>query len=196
MPPATGSGAGLPTLDDQQAASIVGADLPSRSTTTTSRPHRCSTPTPSAASDYSINQQQLALRPRYRTFEDVVAEVPGLFAVQHAGGGKSDQYFLRGFDLDHGTDAAFFVDGLPINAVSHGHGQGYSDLHFIIPETIGTIESTKGPYSPLVGDFATAGSVSFHLLDHVDESYAKIELGPNNHTRVLALDDSPDLGDR
>ena len=147
---------------------------------------------PLAASDASVDQAQLALRPRFRT-EDVVQEVPGMFAVQHAGGGKADQFFLRGFDLDHGTDVAFSIDGTPINAVSHGHGQGYADLHFLIPETIGVVESNKGPYSPMAGDFATAGSVAFHVLDHVDENYAKFELGPDGHTRLLALD-SPDLG--
>lgn len=145
-----------------------------------------------AASDSSTSQSQLSLRPKYR-IEGVLDVVPGLFAVQHAGGGKSDQYFMRGFDLDHGTDAAFFVDGLPVNAVSHAHGQGYSDLHFMIPEVIDTVESTKGPYSVRVGDFATAGSVSFHMADHVDESFAKVEIGPDGHKRGVAVE-SPDLG--
>jgi len=119
-------------------------------------PNSIQGPEPAAASDSSTAHSELMLRPRYRT-EQIVEAVPGLFAVQHAGGGKADQYFMRGFDLDHGTDLAYFVDGAPINAVSHGHGQGYSDLHFIIPETIGIVESTKGPYSARVGDFATAG---------------------------------------
>ena len=94
---------------------------------------------------------------------------------------------MRGFNLDHGTDLAFFVDGVPINAVSHAHGQGYSDLHFIIPETIGTLESTKGPYSARVGDFATAGSVTFHMADHVPDSYAKLEVGPYAHDAASRL---------
>jgi outer membrane receptor protein involved in Fe transport len=113
--------------------------------------------------------------------------------VQHAGGGKAQQYFLRGFDLDHGTDLAGFIDGVPINAVSHGHGQGYLDLHFIIPETIDRLEATKGPYSPLVGDFAVAGSVGFHIADHVDQNLAEVELGPDGHRRELVMV-SPDLG--
>jgi outer membrane receptor protein involved in Fe transport len=120
--------------------------------------------------------------------------VPGLFSVQHAGGGKAQQYFMRGFDLDHGTDIAFFVDGAPINAVSHAHGQGYSDLHFVIPETIDAVESTKGPYSARAGDFATAGSVAFHLADHLKESVARVEVGPDGHRRAVAAV-SPDLGD-
>ncbi len=149
---------------------------------------------PIAASDSNTSSSELMLRPRFRT-EGVLEAVPGLFSVQHAGGGKSQQYFLRGFDLDHGTDLAFFVDGAPINAVSHGHGQGYSDLHFIIPETIGSLESTKGPYTARVGDFATAGSVTFHMLDHAADSFAKLEVGPEAHVRGVALA-SPDLGEK
>ncbi len=146
-----------------------------------------------AASDSTTGHAELSLRPHLRT-ENVLEAVPGLFTVQHAGGGKSQQYFMRGFDLDHGTDLAFFVDGVPINAVSHAHGQGYSDLHFIIPEVIDTLESTKGPYSARVGDFATAGSVTFHLADHLSENVARVEVGPDNHRRAVAAL-SPDLGE-
>ncbi|HTR53810.1 MAG TPA: TonB-dependent receptor [Kofleriaceae bacterium] len=147
---------------------------------------------PLAASDNVVDQPQLALRPHNRA-EDLTQEVPGLFTVQHAGGGKAQQYFMRGFDLDHGTDLAGFVDGVPINAVSHGHGQGYLDLHFLIPETIESIEATKGPYSPLVGDFAVAGSMGFHVADHIDQNIAQAEIGPDGHRRELVID-SPDLG--
>jgi TonB family protein len=147
-----------------------------------------------AASDSSTERRELALRPRMRA-EGVLESVPGLFTVQHAGGGKSQQYFLRGFDLDHGTDFAVFVDGLPVNAVSHAHGQGYADMHFLIAETIDTIESTKGPYSARVGDFATAGSISFHMADHLDESLAKAEIGPNGYKRAVVVE-SPNLGDK
>lgn len=151
-------------------------------------------PEPLAASDSTSNQQQLSLRPRLRT-ENLLEAVPGLFSVQHAGGGKAQQYFMRGFDLDHGTDIAFFVDGLPVNADSHAHANGYSDLHFIIPEVVDTLESTKGPYSARVGDFATAGSVTFHMADHVDSSLAKVEVGPDGHERAVVVE-SPDLGDK
>ncbi len=146
-----------------------------------------------AASDSTTGQAELALRPRLRT-ENVLEAVPGLFTVQHAGGGKAQQYFMRGFDLDHGTDIAFFVDGAPINADSHAHGQGFSDLHFIIPETIDTVESTKGPYSARVGDFATAGSVTFHLADHLNENVGRVEVGPDGHKRAVAAM-SPNLGE-
>ncbi|HEY5242471.1 MAG TPA: energy transducer TonB, partial [Polyangiaceae bacterium] len=87
-------------------------------------------PERNAASDSTTDQNELSLRPRYRA-EGLLEAVPGLFSVQHAGGGKAQQDFARGFNLDHGTDYAFFVDGVPVNAVSHAHGQGYSDLHFL-----------------------------------------------------------------
>lgn len=146
-----------------------------------------------AASDSTTGQAELGLRPRLRA-ENVLEAVPGLFTVQHAGGGKAEQYFMRGFDLDHGTDLAFFVDGAPVNAVSHAHGQGFSDLHFIIPEVVDTLESTKGPYSARVGDFATAGSVTFHMADHLSENVGRVELGPGGHKRAVAAV-SPDLGE-
>jgi TonB family protein len=146
-----------------------------------------------AASDSMTGHNELSLRPHLRT-ENVLEAVPGLFSVQHAGGGKAQQYFMRGFDVDHGTDIAFFVDGAPVNAVSHAHGQGYSDLHFIIPEVIDSLESTKGPYSARVGDFATAGSVTFHLADHLSEGVARVEVGPDNHRRAVVAE-SPDLGE-
>ncbi len=151
-------------------------------------------PQSTAASDSTAKQTELSLRPRMRA-EGVLEAVPGLFTVQHAGGGKSQQYFLRGFDEDHGTDLAFFVDGQPVNAVSHGHGQGYCDMHFLIPEVIDTLESTKGPYSARVGDFATAGSIAFHMADHLVESMAKAEIGPDGHKRALVVE-SPNLGDK
>ncbi len=146
-----------------------------------------------AASDSTTGHAELSLRPRLRA-ENVLEAVPGLFTVQHAGGGKAQQYFMRGFDLDHGTDLAFFIDGAPINAVSHAHGQGFSDLHFIIPEVIDRLDSTKGPYSPRVGDFGTAGSVTFKMADHLDESIGRAEVGPYGHKRAVAAV-SPDLGD-
>jgi hypothetical protein len=86
-----------------------------------------------AASRIHVGHRELELRPRLRP-ADILEAMPGLFAVQHAGGGKANQYFLRGFDADHGTDVAFFLDGVPINMVSHGHGQGFTDFHFLIPE--------------------------------------------------------------
>jgi TonB family protein len=152
-------------------------------------------PPRNAASDSSTDQAELSLRPMFRA-EGLLEVVPGLFSVQHAGGGKAQQDFARGFNLDHGTDMAFFVDDAPINADSHAHGQGYSDFHFLIPETVERVDSTKGPYATNVGDFGTAGSVNFHMTDHTRESLAKLELAPSTgHERFVAIE-SPELGDK
>ncbi|MEO1450680.1 MAG: TonB-dependent receptor, partial [Bacteroidota bacterium] len=101
----------------------------------------------------SVNALDLQNRPM-RSAQDALRMVPGLFTAQHAGGGKAEQIFLRGFDIDHGTDLAISVDGMPVNMVSHAHGQGYADLHFLIPETIGKVELGKGPYAANQGNFA------------------------------------------
>lgn len=89
--------------------------------------------------------------------------------MQHSGGGKANQYFLRGFDADHGTDVALFVDGVPVNMVSHGHGQGYADFHFLIPELVTTLEAYRGPYYAQYGDFATAGAINLRLAEKFQE---------------------------
>jgi outer membrane receptor protein involved in Fe transport len=106
---------------------------------------------------------------------------------QHQGGGKAEQYLLRGFDADHGTDIALFVDGLPINLRSHAHGQGYADQHFIIPETIKQVDVFKGPYFVEFGDFATAAAVNFVTLDTVPENIASAAGGSWGTQRYLTL---------
>lgn len=113
----------------------------------------------SAASAQTVRDRDLQLRPIQRV-ADLLRVVPGLLTVQHAGGGKANQYLLRGFDADHGTDVAFSIDGVPINLVSHGHGQGFSDMNFVIAELIERVEISKGPYFVEQGDFATAGAVN------------------------------------
>ncbi|MDZ4329006.1 MAG: TonB-dependent receptor, partial [Flavobacterium sp.] len=100
--------------------------------------------------------------------QEILRKVPGLFIGQHAGGGKAEQIFLRGFDIDHGTDIAISVDGMPVNMVSHAHGQGYADLHFVIPETVEKIDFGKGTYYASKGDFATAGYVAFQTKDKIE----------------------------
>ena len=100
---------------------------------------------------------QLAERPILRAGE-LLETVPGLIITQHAGGGKANQYFLRGFNLDHGTDFATFLDGVPLNMPSHGHGQGYADMNFVIPELVERVNYQKGPYYAQTGDFGTAGA--------------------------------------
>jgi outer membrane receptor protein involved in Fe transport len=123
-----------------------------------------------------------------------VEAVPGVFAVQHAGGGKANQYFLRGFDADHGTDVRISIDGIPANMVSHGHGQGYADLHFLIPELVVELEGYKGAAYAHLGDFATAGAIEMRLAEKLDESYAQVSIGQYGIYRGLAIV-SPDLGE-
>ncbi|WP_345146721.1 TonB-dependent receptor [Flavobacterium ginsengiterrae] len=119
--------------------------------------------------------------------QDLLRKVPGLFIAQHAGGGKAEQIFLRGFDNDHGTDIAITADRVPVNIVSHAHGQGYSDLHFLIPETVKNIDFGKGSYYADKGDFNTSGYVDFHTYDSVDESMFKIEGGSFNTYRLASI---------
>jgi TonB family protein len=113
----------------------------------------------SAASSLSVRDRDFALRP-IGSVQDILRVTPGLVLVQHSGGGKANQYFIRGFDADHGTDLALSIDGIPINMVSHAHGQGFSDTNFIIPEVVERVEVSKGPYFANQGDFATAGAVN------------------------------------
>lgn len=119
--------------------------------------------------------------------QDLLRKVPGLFIGQHAGGGKAEQIFLRGFDIDHGTDIQITVDGLPVNMVSHAHGQGYADLHFVIPETVDRLDFGKGPYRADKGNFTTAGYVDFGTKKELDHSTLKLEVGQFNSQRLLGL---------
>ena len=119
--------------------------------------------------------------------QDVLRKVPGLFIGQHAGGGKAEQIFLRGFDIDHGTDVNLTVDGMPVNMVSHAHGQGYADLPVVIPETIKEIDFGKGPYYADKGNFATAGYVEFATKDELEESQIGLEFGSFNSFRTVGL---------
>ena len=119
--------------------------------------------------------------------QEILRKVPGLFIGQHAGGGKAEQIFLRGFDIDHGTDIAISVDGMPVNMVSHAHGQGYADLHFVIPETVEKIDFGKGTYYANKGDFATAGYVAFQTKDKIEKSSIGLEIGQFNTLRTVGL---------
>ncbi|HVV04846.1 MAG TPA: TonB-dependent receptor, partial [Puia sp.] len=140
-----------------------------------------------------IGKMDIALR-GITNSQEVLRIVPGLFIGQHQGGGKAEQIFLRGFDCDHGTDISLNVDGLPINMVSHAHGQGFADSHFIIPETIGDTRFKKGPYYAEKGDFCTTGYVDFHTKDALTSNMVKTEAGMFNTYRVVALANL--LGDR
>jgi outer membrane receptor protein involved in Fe transport len=121
------------------------------------------------------------------TSQELLRRVPGLIIGQHAGGGKAEQIFLRGFDIDHGTDININIDGLPVNMVSHAHGQGYADMHFIMPEIIENVTYGKGPYDADRGNFATAGYVSFKTKDNPDHSFFSTEYGSFNSRRTAGL---------
>ena len=130
----------------------------------------------------------------YRDFEDksmarvgeLAENVPGLVATQHSGTGKANQYFLRGFNLDHGTDLAGLVDGVPINLRTHGHGQGYLDLNFLIPELIERIDYRKGPYFADMGDFSAVGTIGFTTSSHMAAPIAEVTAGSFGYVRALA----------
>ncbi|HEX7092469.1 MAG TPA: TonB-dependent receptor plug domain-containing protein [Nitrospiraceae bacterium] len=140
-----------------------------------------------ASSQQFIPDKEIILQPQGRP-ADVLRLIPGFVAVEHSGGaGKADQYFLRGFDADHGTDVAFFTDGMPINLRTHAHGQGYTDLNFIIPETIEGLEVYKGAYLPEYGDFATAGAVNFRTRQVVQEGVAQAAGGQFDTQRYLLM---------
>lgn len=129
-----------------------------------------------------------------KSSQEILRKVPGLIIGQHAGGGKAEQLFLRGFDVDHGTDVALSVDGLPVNMVSHAHGQGYADLHFVIPETIENVNFGKGPYYVNQGNFNTAGYVDLRLRKSLDDNVASLELGQFNTKRLLGMFNLLDKG--
>src|SRR5207237_10253757 len=139
-----------------------------------------------SSSEQLIPDKDFELRPQGRP-ADVLRLVPGLIINQHQGGGKAEQYLIRGFDADHGTDVAIFVDGLPVNLRSHAHGQGYADLHFLIPETVKLVDGLKGPYFVEFGDFATAGAVNFVTKDLVEANTVEVAGGTFNTHRYLTL---------
>lgn len=130
---------------------------------------------------------QLSERPLLRPGE-VLETVPGLIITQHAGGGKANQYFLRGFNLDHGTDFATFIDGVPLNMPSHGHGQGYADMNFVIPELIERVNYQKGPYYAQTGDFGTAGAAYLETFRRLPKSLLLLEGGSFGYGRALVAD--------
>jgi outer membrane receptor protein involved in Fe transport len=124
--------------------------------------------TASTASQGIVVNEELALTPAYRVAQ-LLETVPGLQVTSHSGEGKANQYLLRGFNLDHGTDLATSVDGMPINEPTHAHGQGYTDLNFLIPELATNIKYTKGTYYAEEGDFSSVGSVHINYLNHIDD---------------------------
>ena len=139
-----------------------------------------------ASSQQLIPDKDFEVRPQGRP-ADLIRLAPGLFISQHQGGGKAEQYLLRGFDADHGTDVGLFWDDMPINIRSHAHGQGYADVHFVIPETIKLLDVRIGPYYVEDGDFVTAGMVNFVTRDTVGDNLIELAGGQFQTRRLLTL---------
>ncbi|MGJ5038088.1 TonB-dependent receptor [Bradyrhizobium sp. SZCCHNRI30512] len=145
------------------------------------------------ASEVVISGEEINARPATRPGE-VLEAVPGLIVTQHSGEGKANQYFLRGYNLDHGTDLALHVDDVPVNMRTHAHGQGYADLNWLMPETIGRVDVRKGPYFADEGDFASVGSVHIGLVDSVPKAIAQVTAGSFGYRRFFSMD-SVHVGD-
>ncbi|HZS59478.1 MAG TPA: TonB-dependent receptor plug domain-containing protein [Gemmatimonadaceae bacterium] len=137
----------------------------------------------------SVGEADLALRPLLRPGE-IVENIPGVIVTQHSGSGKANQYFLRGFNLDHGTDLALSVDGVPINMPTHAHGQGYADLNFVIPELIERVNFKKGPYYADVGDFGSAGAFDIQYYDRLPNGIARLDGGQGSYERAVVANNA------
>ncbi len=146
--------------------------------------------TTDGASKGRATQEDFLSRPLMRRGE-ILETIPGVIITQHAGGGKANQYFLRGFNLDHGTDFAISLDGMPLNMRTHAHGQGYTDLNPVIPELVQAIDYAKGTYTAADGDLSTAGSANFLLWDLMPENLVRLEFGEYNYYRALIAGSLP-----
>ena len=147
----------------------------------------------SASTEGAVTAQQIESRPIARA-GDVLEAIPGLVISQHSGEGKANQYYLRGFNLDHGTDFSTTVAGMPINMPTHAHGHGYTDLNFVIPEIVSGIQYRKGPYFVEDGDFTTAGSANINYVNVLDKPTALVEGGSDSYLRGLVMG-SPNVGE-
>ncbi|WAC18091.1 TonB-dependent receptor plug domain-containing protein [Luteolibacter sp. SL250] len=139
------------------------------------------------SSQGQTSAQELAERPFLRRGE-LLESVPGVIITQHSGDGKANQYFVRGFNLDHGTDFSIFMDGQPVNFITHAHGQGYADLNPIIPELVESIDYWKGPFFAELGDLSTAGAAKFRFFDMLPSGIASFTIGEDNFYRGLVAD--------
>ena len=148
--------------------------------------------TADSANQGTVLREQIEARPNYRPGE-ILEAAPGLIVTQHSGEGKANQYFLRGINLDHGTDLAITVDGMPVNQRTHGHGQGYSDLNFLITDIVSGLQYKKGPYYVDEGDFSAAGAMHLKLPDRLDKGIGEVSGGTHGYRRLL-LADSPKVG--
>lgn len=143
-------------------------------------------PPPGSSSEKYFTGAQVNAIPFARPGE-ALEIVPGLVVTQHSGDGKANQYFLRGFNLDHGSDLALYLDGMPLNMRTHGHGQGWADANFLIPELLSSVVARKGPYSAEDGDFSSAGSIYLQYLDKVDKGYFAVTGGSFGYGRILGV---------
>ena len=168
------------------ALTAVSAGIPSLQEVVVSANSQDLTGIADSATEGTVTAQQLANRPLLRPAE-VLETVPGLTVTQHSGDGKANQYFLRGFNLDHGSDFATSVMGMPVNMVSHAHGQGYMDLNFLIPELVGSLRYRKGVYSVEDGDFSSTGSAHIDYQRQVNAPYVDLGLGQNGYRRALGV---------
>lgn len=146
-----------------------------------------------SATQGTVGAKQLELRPISRAGE-LLETVPGVIITQHAGGGKANQYFLRGFNLDHGTDFAINLDGMPVNLPTHGHGQGYTDMNIVIPELVQRVNYQKGVYYTENGDFSSAGAAQLEYYKVLPQSIATVEGGMYGYARGVFAS-SPKVGD-
>ena len=137
-----------------------------------------------SATQGTVGQTEIQDRPILRSGE-VLEAVPGFIITQHAGGGKANQYFLRGFNLDHGTDIAIFVDDMPLNLPSHAHGEGYADMNTVIPEFVQRVNFEKGPYYADVGNFGAAGSAHMEFFKTLPQNFFQVEGGMYGYGRAV-----------
>jgi outer membrane receptor protein involved in Fe transport len=184
-----GLGFGIPALADSAAADTVAAETAGNLgqtlqevTVTAERLELLGTT--SSASEGVVADQELQLAPVYRPGQ-LLETVPGLIVTLHSGEGKANQFLMRGYNLDHGTDLETYVDGMPINQPTHAHGQGYTDLNFVIPELADGISFTKGPYYPSVGDFGAVGSVRMSYRDTIPDQVSAT-VGTLDYQRYFA----------
>lgn len=184
-----GACAALAPLAPVDAAGVTGADL--REVVVTARRIEL-TGEPRVASEGTVLAEQLENRPLLRVGE-LLEVVPGLVVTQHSGDGKANQYFLRGFNLDHGTDFATSVEGMPVNLPTHGHGQGYTDLNFVIPELVDRIVYRKGTYYPELGHFSAAGAADVTYRG-TSAPFVTLTAGQNGYTRAVAGGSTRALG--
>ncbi len=138
----------------------------------------------SSAGQVTVGAEELQNRPLLRSGE-ILEALPGLIITQHAGGGKANQYFMRGFNLDHGTDFAIFLDGMPLNLPSHAHGEGYSDMNTVIPEFVQRVDAEKGPYYPDVGDYGSAGNAHVVFYKTLPQNFFQVDGGMYQFARFV-----------